>query len=124
MYQTDWSLAAVTIRLPDDGPIPSTSGSSSSQEAGLLDQLRQQSDNPQEAAGSSSGSDSASSSGRVFNLPLASLEGRPGVPKGSKLWATFLPLEMPKGDGTAPRGISSEWVEIEKQLGTLLYAMM
>ena len=114
MYQTDWSLAAVTVRLPDSGATPSSSSSSPGQEeVGLLDQLRQQADNPEAAAASSSSSssnDGASSSGRVFNLPLASLEGRPGVPKGSKLWATFLPLEMPKGDGTAPRGISSKWV--------------
>jgi cytochrome c biogenesis protein len=48
--------------------------------------------------------------GRSFNLPMASLEGKPGVPQGSKLWATFLPLEVPKQDGSAPRGISSEWL--------------
>ncbi|KAK9825449.1 hypothetical protein WJX81_001648 [Elliptochloris bilobata] len=41
--------------------------------------------------------------GSPFNLPMASLEGRPGI-KG-KLWATFVPAEAP-APGRPPRGAS------------------
>jgi cytochrome c biogenesis protein len=68
MYQTDWSLAALTLRVANP-------------EAAAL---QAQPDQP-------------------FNLPVASLEGKPGV--AGKLWATFLPVEEPV-EGQAPKGIS------------------
>ncbi len=67
MYQTDWSLAAVTLRV----------------------------DNP--------GAALQAQPGQPFNLPLASLEGKPGV--AGRLWATFLPIAPPQ-EGQPPRGIS------------------
>eukprot|EP00884_Botryococcus_braunii_P008586 jgi/Botrbrau1/17729/Bobra.0166s0150.1 len=42
--------------------------------------------------------------GQLFNLPLASLENQAGV-KG-RAWATFIPAEAPKGDGSKPRGVA------------------
>jgi hypothetical protein len=111
LYQTDWALAAVTVRLVE----PAAAGGSSTtaaQTGQLLQQLQQQAEQQQQQLG---GSDAGSSSSgntrlpqRAFSLPFASLEGRPGVPQGSKLYATFLPLELPKGDGKPPRGISRE----------------
>mmetsp|Transcript_7898 Transcript_7898/g.16927 ORF Transcript_7898/g.16927 Transcript_7898/m.16927 type:complete len:578 (-) Transcript_7898:1713-3446(-) len=69
MYQTDWSLAAVTLRvLNPDNPLATS------------DDIR------------------------AYNLPLASLEGRPGI--AGRLWASFLPLADPPADGSAPRGVS------------------
>jgi cytochrome c biogenesis protein len=41
--------------------------------------------------------------GQPFNLPLASLEGKPGV--AGRLWATFLPIGPPQ-EGQPPKGIS------------------
>lgn len=61
-YQTDWSMSALTVRLP-----------------------------------------SKDSGGDAINLPMASLEGQPGV--SGKLYAAFLPLGPPE-DGRAPKGIS------------------
>jgi hypothetical protein len=128
MYQTDWSLAALKLRLvePDKldvaaaaaAPVPGSSSSTVEKTGLLLDQLQDEAEaRQQDAAGPSSGSSSSGSSSsrkasglpqRSFNLPLASLEGRSGVPVGSKLWATFLPLELPSEDGRPPRGISSK----------------
>lgn len=118
MYQTDWSLAALTLRLVDmdrsgiSAATAAGSSSSADQTGQLLDQLQQdavQANSP--AAGSSSSSSRKPNGGlpqRAFNLPLASLEGKPGVPRNAKLYATFLPLEVPPEDGRPPRGISSE----------------
>lgn len=89
-------------------------GSGAAQAGALLQQLQDQAEQQQaEAAGLPPPSASASSSSsrlpqRVFGLPFASLDGKPGVPKGSKLYATFLPLELPPEDGRPPRGISRE----------------
>jgi hypothetical protein len=68
MYQTDWALAALTLRVA----------------------------NP-EAAGL------AAEPGQPFNLPVASLEGKPGM--AGRLWATFLPVAAPQ-EGKPPKGIS------------------
>lgn len=113
--QTDWALAAVTVRLvePPAAGAASSDGSGAAQAGVLLQQLQDQAEQQQaEAAGLPAPSTSASSSSRLpqraFSLPFASLEGKPGVPKGSKLYATFLPLELPPEDGRPPRGISRE----------------
>lgn len=58
------------------------------------------------AAGDAAGMGAAAGSRTAFNLPMASLEGKPGV--AGRLWATFLPLGKPGPDGSAPKGISSE----------------
>lgn len=88
-------------------------GSRAAQAGALLQQLQDQAEQQQaEAAGLPAPSASSSSNSRLpqraFALPFASLEGKPGVPKGSKLYATFLPLELPPEDGRPPRGISRE----------------
>jgi hypothetical protein len=109
MYQTDWALAAVTVRLVEQ---PSTDGSAA-QAGQLLQQLQTQAEQQQaEAAGLPVPSSSSNTRlpQRAFNLPFASLEGRPGIPQGSKLYATFLPLELPPEDGRPPRGISCKWL--------------
>lgn len=119
MYQTDWALAAVTVRLVEQ---PAASGSggdgtAATQTGQLLQQLQAQAEQQQQAEAGEQASTSSSSSSsantrlpqRAFSLPFASLEGKPGVPKGSKLYATFLPLELPPEDGRPPRGISRKW---------------
>ncbi len=58
------------------------------------------------ADGAAAGASAAVGSRTAFNLPMASLEGKPGV--AGRLWATFLPLGEPGPDGSAPKGISSE----------------
>ncbi len=127
MYQTDWSLAALTLRV------------AGGEEAQRVTQLMQRLEGAAQpaadtaavaAAGSEGGASSSSSSssssgsdgaaaGGLFNMPLASLEGKPGVPEGAKLWATFLPLEEPSGDGSPPRGISSAWLATDLQQRSL-----
>lgn len=110
MYQTDWAIAAVTVRLVEQ---PSADGNAA-QAGQLLQQLQDQAEQQQaEAAGLPAPSSSGNSRlpQRAFSLPFASLEGRPGVPKGSKLYATFLPLELPPEDGRPPRGISCEQLQ-------------
>jgi cytochrome c biogenesis protein len=110
MYQTDWSLAALTLRLVEPGStaVQSTAGSSAVQNTGqVLQQLQSEAQQQQQQPAGSS-SRRAGLPQRSFNLPLASLEGRPGVPMGTKLYATFLPLELPPENGRPPRGISSE----------------
>ncbi|GFR47507.1 hypothetical protein Agub_g9236 [Astrephomene gubernaculifera] len=90
MYQTDWSLSAVTLRvLGQDAPLARAAEAA--------------------AAAASTGEDTpaaaaAAAERTAFNLPMASLEGRPGV--AGRLWATFLPLGKAAPDGSAPRGIS------------------
>lgn len=109
MYQTDWALAAVTVRLVEQ---PNTDGNAA-QAGQLLQQLQNQAEQQQAEAAGLPAPSSSSSNTRLprlsFSLPFASLEGRPGVPQGSKLYATFLPLELPPEDGRPPRGISCEW---------------
>jgi cytochrome c biogenesis protein len=113
MYQTDWGLAAVTVRLVEQPA--SDSSSSAAQTGALLQQLQDQAEQ-QQAAAAGEAAPAPSSSGntrlpqRAFSLPFASLEGKPGVPKGSKLYATFLPLELPPADGRPPRGISRKFL--------------
>ncbi|KAK9803576.1 hypothetical protein WJX72_001425 [[Myrmecia] bisecta] len=66
-YQTDWSIAALTLRA--------------------------------------AGSPLAPEDGSSFNLPMANLQGQPGV-KG-QLWGTFVPAETPnQAQGGQPRGVS------------------
>lgn len=114
MYQTDWSLAALTLRLGDTGgssssDSSSSSGAASAAAAQLLERL--QADSSSSGSGASRAAAATAEQGgeqqRSFRLPLASLEGRPGVGEGAKLFATFLPLEPPPQDGRPPRGISS-----------------
>ncbi|WIA34251.1 hypothetical protein OEZ86_012602 [Tetradesmus obliquus] len=112
MYQTDWSLAALTLRLVEPGTTAavqsgSEAGSTAVQNTGqVLQQLQSEAQQQQQQQQLAAGSSKAGLPQRSFNLPLASLEGRPGVPMGTKLYATFLPLELPPEDGRPPRGIS------------------
>lgn len=72
MYQTDWSLSSLRVRIVD------------------------------------SGSGTPLQSGSILDLPMASLEGRPGI--NGRLWGSYLPVEMLSEQelqqGRAPRGIS------------------
>jgi hypothetical protein len=115
LYQTDWSLSAVTMRVlaPSEPASGSGSGPAPASPLRQAAMAAAQASSPQDGPG-----DAASSSreaARVaqeaertaFNLPMASLEGRPGI--AGRLWATFLPLGEPPADGSAPKGISSEW---------------
>lgn len=115
MYQTDWALAAVTVRLVEQP----AAGNTAAQTGQLLQQLQEQAQQQQAEASGASAPPSSSSNSRLpqraFSLPFASLEGRPGVPKGSKLYATFLPLELPSEDGRPPRGISCEFSTVLQQ---------
>jgi len=86
LYQTDWSLAAVTLRVP---------GSSVSQIA------------PSPLDDSPAGQVAP---GQPISLPLASLAGKGGTPENAKIWATFLPIEAIPQDGRPPKGISSAWL--------------
>lgn len=86
MYQTDWALSAVTLRVP--------SSTLARVGASPLD-------------GEPAGGPSVEA-GQPVSLPLASLAGKGGTPANAKIWATFLPLEPPRDDGRPPRGISSE----------------
>ena len=144
LYQTDWSLAAVTLRVVPPGSsvpapaTPSTASSDSSSTAsgsafvgsseasavtspGGAAAAAASSVLPPSAPSSSSSSPSAASSSppssssakamsspttsnEPFNLPLASLEGKPGI--AGRLWGSFLPLSAPGLDGAAPRGVS------------------
>lgn len=85
LYQTDWSLSAVTLRI---NPGASSSLPASSQESKDV---------------SGSPTSSSETEGRV-RLPFASLEGKPGI--SGRLWGTFLPLAAPGPNGEAPKGIS------------------
>jgi hypothetical protein len=115
MYQTDWSLAALTLRLVEPGSTTAAAAAGGStttavQNTGqVLQQLQSEAQQQQQQQPASSSK--AGLPQRLFNLPLASLEGRPGVPEGTKLYATFLPLELPPEDGRPPRGISSKFGE-------------
>ncbi|KAG2500667.1 hypothetical protein HYH03_001433 [Edaphochlamys debaryana] len=102
MYQTDWSLSAVTVRvLGNEAPLAKAAEAAASFSASNSDAdpgLASSSGAPEAAA---AGTDASAT---AFNLPMASLEGKPGV--SGRLWATFLPLGEPGEDGSAPRGIS------------------
>lgn len=50
------------------------------------------------------GSPLAADNTTPISLPMASMEGQPGI--SGRLWATFLPAEEPSGSGAAPRGVS------------------
>ncbi|PNW73842.1 hypothetical protein CHLRE_13g575000v5 [Chlamydomonas reinhardtii] len=96
MYQTDWSLSAVTLRvLGQDAPLARAAQAAEAQAAASTS-------GPTSSA--SSTSDALPQQRTAFNLPMASLEGKPGV--AGRLWATFLPLAEPGQDGSAPKGIS------------------
>jgi hypothetical protein len=84
MYQTDWSLAAVTVRVPNSNVAQISASPLDGTPAGAVEQ------------------------GRPVSLPLASLAGRGGTPENAKIWATFLPIEAIPQDGRPPKGISSE----------------
>ncbi|KXZ49277.1 hypothetical protein GPECTOR_22g871 [Gonium pectorale] len=100
MYQTDWSLSALTLRvLGNEAPL--ARAAEASQAAAAADRAAEAALSPASAAVPEAG---ASAERTAFNLPMASLEGRPGV--AGRLWATFLPLGEPGQDGSAPRGIS------------------
>lgn len=66
MYQTDWSMAAITLHA--------------------------------------TGSPMQPADGNSFNLPMASLEGNPGI--SGRIWGTFLPSEAAPSEDKAPRGVS------------------
>ncbi|KAI8464282.1 MAG: c-type cytochrome synthesis 1 [Monoraphidium minutum] len=87
MYQTDWSIAAVTIRVPgaDVRQAPGGAAAPPAADAGAAAYVPQ---------------------GQPFSLPLASLAGQGGTAENAKIWATFLPIEAIPQDGRAPKGIS------------------
>jgi len=77
-YQTDWAMVALRVRAPGTSFLKPPSG----------------------GGGGSSGEGSV-------NLPMASLQGQPGV--NGKMYATFLPIadpEQTQREGKAPRGVS------------------
>lgn len=102
LYQTDWSLAAVTLSVKDGDAAPGSAA-----DGGVGPLLR--------SLAAAAGADDPSQLVRAspdgsarLSLPLASLAGKGSVPEDGKLWATFLPLEAPGEDGRPPRGISRE----------------
>jgi cytochrome c biogenesis protein len=136
MYQTDWSLVALQLRVVPaggggeqppaggagaaaaaaaGGSSASPSSSAAAAAAAAATAADSRAATSAIAAAASAAGDSASAraaqEGRPFSLPLASLEGRPGIPAGSKIWATYLPLEPLPAPGSpapskAPRGVS------------------
>jgi cytochrome c biogenesis protein len=111
MYQTDWSLVAVQLRvLPKEEAGTGATAAS----AAATDTATTTATSAIAAAASAAGDTAtaqAAEQGRAFPLPLASLEGRPGIPAGAKIWATYLPLEPLPPPGSpppakAPRGVS------------------
>lgn len=84
-YQTDWAMAALTVRVDVQNN----------------DMSRGENDTD----GSSAKSKPLTNVNKV-NIPMASLEGQPGV--SGKLYATFLPIETqnPDNPSAAPQGIS------------------
>ncbi|KAG2438976.1 hypothetical protein HYH02_010768 [Chlamydomonas schloesseri] len=95
MYQTDWSLSAVTLRvLGQDAPLARAAQAAEAQASA----------SSASAGAAASAADQLPQQRTAFNLPMASLEGKPGV--AGRLWATFLPLAEPGADGAAPKGIS------------------
>ena len=113
MYQTDWSLVSLQLRMlpvpaaaADGGAIAGAEGEGSSGSRAGASAVAAAA----EAAGDGEAA-AAAQEGRAFSLPLASLEGKPGVPEGSKIWATYLPLEALPPPGSPapakpPRGVS------------------
>ncbi|KAF8066257.1 CCS1 [Scenedesmus sp. PABB004] len=112
MYQTDWSLAALTLRLVEPEAAGAGGGSGGAGGAAAASALLEQLQGEAAAQGAQPAPGGGGAPGRprlparAFNLPLASLEGKGGVAEGAKLYATFLPLEPPGDDGRPPRGIS------------------
>ncbi|GLI62081.1 hypothetical protein VaNZ11_004641 [Volvox africanus] len=108
MYQTDWSLSAVTVRvLGQDSPLARAAEAAQAAAARTEDSTPEgvaTSATSSSSGGGSSSADTGIGERTAFNLPMASLEGKPGV--AGRLWATFLPLGAPSPDGSAPRGIS------------------
>jgi cytochrome c biogenesis protein len=68
------------------------------------------SDGPFAPSSSSSSTGTASDPYALVTLPMASLEGRPGI--NGRLWASYLPVAgltaEEQAAGRAPRGVSSE----------------
>ncbi|EFJ49656.1 hypothetical protein VOLCADRAFT_41429, partial [Volvox carteri f. nagariensis] len=111
MYQTDWSLSAVTLRVQgQDAPL--ARAAEAAQAAAAQEEATTSGNTTPAATSATSGSTGSgddtvavgAAERTAFNLPMASLEGKPGV--AGRLWATFLPLGEPGQDGSAPRGIS------------------
>jgi cytochrome c biogenesis protein len=90
-YQTDWSVAAVRVRVAGGGFVGDSDG-----DAGA--------NGGDTSAAAGAASAAAAAPGRALALPCASLEGQPGV--AGKLYAAFLPLAAPDAPGAAPRGLS------------------
>lgn len=102
LYQTDWSLAAVTLKVQR-----MASPSSSAAEifaAAAADQAAAASTASASPDSLPTPSYSPPLTGEAFNLPLASLEGKPGI--AGRLWGSFLPIAAPGINGEAPKGIS------------------
>jgi cytochrome c biogenesis protein len=87
MYQTDWSLVALQLRV-----LPATEGAGAGSSGGSDGGASSAIAAAASAAGDRAAAEAAAE-GRAFPLPLASLEGKPGIPAGAKIWATYLPLE-------------------------------
>lgn len=115
MYQTDWSLVAVQLRvLPREGGGAGAGAGATASATAAAAATPDPAARAIAAAASAAGDKAtaeAAEQGRAFPLPLASLEGRPGIPAGAKIWATYLPLEPLPPPGSpppakAPRGVS------------------
>jgi len=91
MYQTDWSLSSVRIKVAGVAGTNSAASSSGSSDA---------------ARGADSGI--ATLVGETIELPFGSLEGRPGI--SGRLWGSYLPVAamtlQEAEQGKAPRGVS------------------
>lgn len=127
MYQTDWSLAALQLRVVNSDSTPlvkadsnppvgvaesAADSPSSSSMPGMNDSRRSPAADVSDASDDSPSTSSSSSSsmGRAlqdvpaFRIALGSLEGRDGIV--GKMWGTFLPITAPTEEGRSPKGIT------------------
>lgn len=84
LYQTDWGMSALDVQVPVRlSP----------------QQLEALGVPPEVALGNANGGELP-----TLRLPMAEIQSRLGV--NGKTWATFLPLEPPREDGTTPKGLT------------------
>ena len=85
VYQTDWDMAAIDLRVTN---LPTAPPLTNDSPASLL----------------SSATPEALEAGRAVRLPFAEVQNKLKV--NGKTWATFLPLEGPTQAGGTPRGVT------------------
>lgn len=100
MYQTDWALSAVQIRVVGNTDASTSSSSSTGSDI----------DTSSSSSGGGAGSGIGTLAGESITLPMASLEGKPGI--SGRLWGSYLPVAAPTPEelqqGRVPRGVSSK----------------